>query len=121
MLITFNFTTLKFFLQLGSLISIELTSVPSSTPVFLDTLLSRLESAPNARVHIELLRAAEKSLTTLATKDESVSGAAQFVGLYITSQLLMNKVLEDKLWYSSAVKGNNIKTSISLLLQNCLK
>lgn len=108
-------------LKLGSLISIELTTVPSSTPGFLDTLLSRLESAPNAHVHIELLRAAEKSLTTLAAKDESVSGAAQFVGLYITSQLLMNKVLEDKLWYSNTVKGNNIKTSISLLLQNCLK
>lgn len=106
---------------MGSLNSIELTTVPSSTPGFLDTLLSRLESAPNAHVHIELLRAAEKSLTTLAAKDESVSGAAQFVGLYITSQLLLNRVLEDKLWYSNTVKGNNIKTCISLLLQNCLK
>ncbi|KAG8251770.1 Integrator complex subunit 4 [Homalodisca vitripennis] len=111
-------------LKLGALMTTELATLPSSTPQFLTTLLSRLEGAPNARVHMELLLAAERDLNRLATIDDSVSGAAQFTALYITSQLLMSKVLADKMWCSNAanaLQGNSIKNSIIQLLQHCFK
>ncbi|XP_054278169.1 integrator complex subunit 4-like [Macrosteles quadrilineatus] len=111
-------------LKLGSLPAGELETLPSSTPQFLTTLLSRLEGAPNSRVHMELLLAAERDLNRLATIDPTVSGAAQFTALYITSQLLMSKVLANKMWCSNAantLQANSVRNSITQLMQHCFK
>uniref|UniRef100_A0A1B6E309 Integrator complex subunit 4 n=1 Tax=Clastoptera arizonana TaxID=38151 RepID=A0A1B6E309_9HEMI len=111
-------------LKLGSQISMEFKVLPASTPIFLNTLMSRLEGAPNINVLTELLVAAEKDLTRLASIDSAVSGAAQFTALFISSQLLMTNILANSVWCSNAttkLQGNFVKNSIQQLLQHCLK
>jgi hypothetical protein len=87
-------------------------------------MLARVEAAPNPRIQ-ELLEAAQRDLTRLATIDSTVAGAAQFSALYIGSQLLMAKLLSNRLWANPSTlatqQGSIICNSITQLLQHCLK
>ncbi|PNF19739.1 hypothetical protein B7P43_G14759 [Cryptotermes secundus] len=109
----------------GSRRSAELVSVETGTAQFLDSILARMEAAPNPRIREELLEAAQRDLTRLATIDSAVAGAAQFSALYIGSQLLMGKLLSNRLWANPSTlatqQGSIIRNSITQLLQHCLK
>lgn len=109
----------------GSRRSAELVSVETGTAQFLDSMLARVEAAPNPRIREELLEAAQRDLTRLATIDSAVAGAAQFSALYIGSQLLMGKLLSNRLWANPSTlatqQGSIIRNSITQLLQHCLK
>lgn len=109
----------------GSRRSTELVPVETGTAEFLDSMLARVEAAPNPRIREELLAAAQRDLTRLATIDSAVAGAAQFSALYIGSQLLMGKLLSNKLWANPSTlatqQGSIIRNSITQLLQHCLK
>ncbi|KAJ9583048.1 hypothetical protein L9F63_022613 [Diploptera punctata] len=109
----------------GSRRTADLVSVETGTAQFLDSMLARVEAAPNPRIREELLEAAQRDLTRLATIDSAVAGAAQFCALYIGSQLLMGKLLSNRLWANPSTlatqQGNIIRNSITLLLQHCLK
>jgi len=102
-----------------------LVPVETGTAQFLDSMLARVEAAPNPRIREELLEAAQRDLTRLATIDSAVAGAAQFSALYIGSQLLMGKLLSNKLWANPSTlatqQGSIIRNSITQLLQHCLK
>jgi integrator complex subunit 4 len=102
-----------------------LVSVETGTADFLDSMLARVEAAPNPRIQEELLEAAQRDLTRLAIVDNAVAGAAQFSALYIGSQLLMGKLLSNKLWANPSTlatqQGSIIRNSITQLLQHCLK
>lgn len=109
----------------GSRRSTELIPVETGTAEFLDSMLARVEAAPNPRIREELLEAAQRDLTRLATIDSAVAGSAQFSALYIGSQLLMGKLLSNKLWANPSTlatqQGSIIRNSITQLLQHCLK
>jgi integrator complex subunit 4 len=109
----------------GSRRSTELIPVETGTAEFLDSMLARVEAAPNPRIREELLEATQRDLTRLATIDSAVAGAAQFSALYIGSQLLMGKLLSNKLWANPSTlatqQGSIIRNSITQLLQHCLK
>jgi len=109
----------------GSRRSTELVPVETGTAQFLDSMLARVEAAPNPRIREELLEASQRDLTRLATIDSAVAGAAQFSALYIGSQLLMGKLLSNKLWANPSTlatqQGSIIRNSITQLLQHCLK
>lgn len=103
----------------------ELASVETSTSEFIQQICSQLAAAPKATLRSELMEAAQKDLSRLAAIDSAVSGAAEFTALFIGSQLLMEQVLSNRLWSNPASlatqQGNIIRTSITTLLQNCLK
>ncbi|XP_069683725.1 integrator complex subunit 4 [Periplaneta americana] len=109
----------------GSRRSADLVSVETGTAQFLDSMLARVEAAPNPRIREELLEAAQRDLNRLATIDSAVAGAAQFSALYIGSQLLIGKLLSNRLWANPSTlatqQGNIIRNSITQLLQHCLK
>ncbi|XP_075235890.1 integrator complex subunit 4 [Lycorma delicatula] len=107
-----------------SLHTTELTPAKSSSEKFLKYILDRLEAAPTARVRTVLLEAAERDLSRLSEIDETVAGLANFVSLYIASQLQLGKLLSDSLCYSNnttTLQANLVKNSIAHLLQLCLK
>ncbi|XP_034232413.1 integrator complex subunit 4 isoform X1 [Thrips palmi] len=103
----------------------ELASVETNTSQFMEQIFSQLEAAPNTTLRAELMEAAQRDLSRLATIDSAVSGAAEFTALFIGSQLLMEQVLSNRLWSNPASlatqQGNIIRTTITTLLQNCLK
>ncbi|XP_067013887.2 integrator complex subunit 4 isoform X2 [Anabrus simplex] len=113
-------------LKLGSTTrSTELEAVETGTCQFLEAMLTRLETTQSGRLREELLEAAQRDLTRLADIDGSVSGTARFAALYIGSQLLLGKVVSNRMWANPAAlatqQGNVIRNSIAQLLQNCLK
>lgn len=80
----------------------------------------------STKVKINLLETFYHNLIRLAQLDQSVNGTAELSALYMHSQLLLNKVLNNnnKTFYSNAVsthQANNVRTNISQLLQNTLK
>ncbi|KAK3907732.1 Integrator complex subunit 4 [Frankliniella fusca] len=103
----------------------ELASVETNTSDFIQQIFSQLAAAPKATLRSELMEAAQRDLSRLAAIDSAVSGAAEFTALFIGSQLLMEQVLSNRLWSNPASlatqQGNIIRTSITTLLQNCLK
>lgn len=80
----------------------------------------------STKTKISLLETFYHNLIRLAQLDQSVNGTAELSALYMHSQLLLNKVLNNnnKTFYSNAVsthQANNVRTNISQLLQNTLK
>lgn len=80
----------------------------------------------STKVKISLLETFYHNLIRLAQLDQFVNGTAELSALYMHSQLLLNKVLNNnnKTFYSNAVsthQANNVRTNISQLLQNTLK
>lgn len=105
---------------IGSASNTEMKSVPTSTCEFLRSMLLGIEDAPNTRVRVYLLQCAEEDLSRLSKIDSQVSGCAQLIALYINSLLLLYRIIEYKLWYSSS-STSLIKQNIVQLLQNSLK
>lgn len=63
-------------------------------------------------------------LDTLARIDSSIGGPAQFITMFISCQVLLGKILKDRLWCSNAattIQGNAIKNNLTQLLLLCLK
>ncbi|CAH1723711.1 integrator complex subunit 4 [Aphis gossypii] len=120
-------------LQLGGRLSIsqvELRPTESDSPKSLELLESLINQVSvvkgSTKVKISLLETFYHNLIRLAQLDQSVNGTAELSALYMHSQLLLNKVLNNnnKTFYSNAVsthQANNVRTNISQLLQNTLK
>lgn len=105
----------------------ETIAVETGTAQFLETVSTRLEAARRGqpRLRTELLIAAQRDLARLAEIDDAVGGAAQLSALYVRCQLLLERVLNSRLWASPAAlasqEGNMMRTTIVQLLQDCLK
>ncbi|XP_071440620.1 integrator complex subunit 4 [Hetaerina americana] len=107
-------------------------SVPTSSPsssLAPSPSPSPLQQVPlafgGARIRRELQEAAQRDLSRLAEIDSNLAGAASFASLYISSQLLLEKVVSNKMWASPTAaashQGNIVRNSINQLLQQCLK
>ncbi|VVC31823.1 Armadillo-type fold,Armadillo-like helical [Cinara cedri] len=118
-------------LQLGGRLSIgqvELTEADSSKSLeLLQSLIHQVSTVKGStKMKISLLETFYHNLIRLAQLDQYVNGTAELSALYMHSQLLLNKVLNNnnKTFYSNAVsthQANNVRTNISQLLQNTLK
>lgn len=87
-------------------------------------MLKKIEKTDSPSVRLGLLEIAEKDLARLAQIDSHVTGAAQFLSLYISSQLKLVNVLKNKSWYSNATVEHQtviVKNNIERLLQSVLK
>lgn len=119
--------------KLGGRLSIgqvELRPTESDSSKSLELLQSLINQVStvkgSTKVKISLLETFYHNLIRLAQLDQSVNGTAELSALYMHSQLLLNKVLNNnnKTFYSNAVsthQANNVRTNISQLLQNTLK
>ncbi|RZF35188.1 hypothetical protein LSTR_LSTR012626 [Laodelphax striatellus] len=91
---------------------------------FLESILDRVAAAPSPRVQAMLLEAAQRDLSRLSEIDSTVAGLANFVSLYIGSQLQLGRLLSDNRCYSNnttSLQANPVRNSIAHLLQLCLK
>ena len=110
--------------QLSSTVtSTEMKSVPTATIAFLEMMVKRFETIENCRVLTDMLKVAERDLSRLSQIDRESAGTARFSSLYISSQLLCDRIIKNKLLYSnSGVEQQNlIKNSIGKLLKKVIK
>lgn len=98
-------------------------SVPTATVQFLENMVKRFETIENSRVLTDMLKVAEKDLSRLSQIDTEGAGTARFSSLYISSTLLCDRIIKNKLWYtSSCVEQHNlVRNSIGKLLKKVIK
>ncbi|XP_014277825.1 integrator complex subunit 4 [Halyomorpha halys] len=95
---------------------------PASTDAGAQLLWRLVESLSVARPG--MIQSVLPQLDTLAKIDSSIAGPAQFITMFISCQILLGKILKDRLWCSNAattIQGNAIKNNLTQLLSLCLK
>ncbi|XP_014245422.1 integrator complex subunit 4 [Cimex lectularius] len=77
-----------------------------------------------ARVQSEVIQRSLPQLARLAEIDSQIAGPAEFITLFISCQVSLGKILNDKLWCCNApntVQGSAVKNNITQLLHLCLR
>lgn len=96
---------------------IVLPVVETGTREFLTNMLETVTNAPSTRVRVQLMKAARRDLMRIAESDENIGGAAVFTAHYITCQLLIQKIVEERFSPLSTYEPNTILKLLQLSLQ----
>lgn len=91
--------------------------VEANTREFLTTMLDNVTHAPSTKVRVELMKAARKDLIRISESDANIGGAPVFISLYITCQLLIKKILEERFSPLSTYEPNTILKLLQISLQ----
>lgn len=91
--------------------------VETGSREFLTDILDNVTNAPSTRVRVQLMKAARRDLMRISESDANIGGAPVFTSFFITCQLLVQKILEERFSPLSTYEPNTILKLLQISLQ----